>query len=56
MMAKSSIEWWGEPVRVTVSIAGMMAQPGEGEAALLGRAGALLDQVLEEGGDAVRVG
>ncbi len=56
MMAKSSIEWWGEPVRVTVSIAGVMAQPGDDETALLGRADTLLARVLEEGGDAVRVG
>lgn len=55
MVARSSIEWWGEPVRVTVSIAGAIARPEEEEAALLGRAQAVLDSVRNAGGNAVQV-
>jgi diguanylate cyclase (GGDEF)-like protein/PAS domain S-box-containing protein len=56
MVGQSTIQWWGEPVRVTVSIAGVLAQADEDEAAILSRAARLLAEVQQAGGNAFRVG
>ena len=56
MTAKSSIQWWGEPVRITVSIAGAMAQAGDDENVLLARAEALLAAAQQNGSDSVQIG
>jgi diguanylate cyclase (GGDEF)-like protein len=56
MMARSSIEWWGEPVRVTVSVAGAVARPGESEEALLARAARALATLFAAGGDGFLIG
>jgi diguanylate cyclase (GGDEF)-like protein/PAS domain S-box-containing protein len=55
MVGKSSIEWWGRPVRVTVSIAGVVARAEDDEATIPARAAALLPATQQAGGNAFRV-
>jgi len=56
MTAKSSIQWWGEPVRITVSIAGAMAHAGDDDNKLLARAETLLAAAQQNGSDSVQIG
>lgn len=55
MMANSSIQWWDQPVRVTVSVGGAMAQAGDDDATILDRAVTLLAALQQAGGDACQV-
>jgi diguanylate cyclase (GGDEF)-like protein/PAS domain S-box-containing protein len=38
----SNLEWWGDPVRVTVSIGGVMAEPGDSSVSLESRVAGVL--------------
>jgi diguanylate cyclase (GGDEF)-like protein len=38
----SNLEWWGDPVRVTVSIGGVMAEPGDSSESLESRVAGVL--------------
>jgi len=55
LMANSSIQWWGQTVRITVSIGGVMAQAGDDDEAILDRAVTLLAAVQQAGGDACQI-
>lgn len=56
MLSQSCIQWWGGPVRVTASVAGVLARTGDEEDTLLARAAALLGEVQCAGGNAFRSG
>ncbi|MBI4877685.1 MAG: sensor domain-containing diguanylate cyclase [Acidobacteria bacterium] len=56
MLSQSCIQWWGGPVRVTASVAGVLARANDDERDLIARAAALLGEVQCAGGNAFRAG
>lgn len=53
LVEKSRIQWWGNEVRVTVSIGGVLIRPGEDEQGLMARAGRMLSAARGGGGNRV---
>jgi len=55
LVRASSLEWWGDRLRVTVSVGGATAEPGDTLESLDARASQVLDGCRASGGDRVAV-
>lgn len=51
LVSASTLEWWGDPLRVTVSVAGATAEPGDTIESLEERVGQVYEGCLASGGD-----
>ena len=53
----SNVDWWGDPVRVTLSIAGVLAEPEDTKAALEARVAERLERVrANKSGQTIQIG
>jgi len=55
MVHAAEIEWWGDTFKVTASMGGAPANPGDTDELLLGRAEAALDAAVHQGGNRVAI-
>jgi len=55
LIAASSIRWWGQIVRITVTVAGTMFRPGDTAASVISRLTNAVEDAVRAGGDRVSV-